>query len=96
MTELHVTKLVHGGTALQVSLPSRVEKSASVQKTHIHIGEDDTHVPGLVKIELETAYDPSFSAVFANVGLRDEAQVSLRGSRFDFGTTRSSRLQWNP
>ena len=99
MTALHVTRLGHSGTALQVSLPSQVVMAASVQKTHIHIGEDDTHVPGLVKIELETAYDPSFIAVFANVGLRDEAQVSLRGSRFDFGDNEEQgaveTLAWN-
>lgn len=100
LTELHVTKFVHGGTALQVSLPSRIEKAASVERTHIHIGDSDPHVLGLVRIELDTAYDPSFVAVFANVDLRDEAQVSLRGFRFDFGDNKMEQLaidtlDWN-
>ena len=100
LTELHVTKLLHGGTALQVSLPSRVEKAASVERTHIHIGDSDPHVPGLVRIELETAYDPSLVAVFAKVDLRDEAQLSLRGFRFDSGDDKVEQLaidtlDWN-
>lgn len=64
-----------------------------MERTHINIGDHEEHVTGLVKIELETAYDPSFVAVFANLDLRDEVQAFLRGSRFDSGYNKVEQLR---
>lgn len=98
--DLKRNKLCFGDTALQVSLPSRLKKAASVERTHIHIGDSDPHVPGLVEVELVAAYDPSFAAVFASVGLRDEAQAYLRNCKFVFGddeveSLAVDALKWN-
>lgn len=100
LLDLHATKLSHGDTALQISLPSRVEKAASLERTHIHIGDSDLHVAGLLEVELVAAYDPSFVAVFASVDLRNEAEVSLRNCKFHFGddkveTLAVDTLEWN-
>ena len=53
-----------------------------------------------MEVELVTAYHPSFVAVFANVDLRDEAEVSLRNFKFHFGENEVENLavdmlEWN-
>ena len=82
----------HGDTTPQISLPLRVEKAVLVERTHIHIGDSDPHVPRLVEVELVAAYGPSFVAEFASVDLRNGAEVSLRNCKFHFGDNKVETL----
>lgn len=53
-----------------------------------------------MEVELVAAYHPSFVVVFVSVGLRDEAEVSLRNFKFHFGENEVENLavdmlEWN-